>query len=374
MLNLDIHHNGKSLSLELPMNTNMLTGELRAIGIHEPLEQIHRSEYLLSPANELGEHFLRIVKPEDNLRDIALACREPEVLAGESLEDLVDLIMADRFRGLDHMADYLQYGPDALDGLIRLTRDGRSVILPSTQINMYHCFGAQTPMGLTRVAEMEVQPVSEFGRQLIAELQPYSDTVATLNEACSLAWGGRDITATPTQIMKNARMFEMPMETEIMNFYCPMFLKKEADEEGELLREADSGELACHEALIRDALAECDDMMEYLPEELQPKIASVRWDAERIGPALYGCVHCELRAPLSEQEYSALTEWITHENADGYFRDFEQEPFETDFGNLYVGFWREHEDCYLLPEGEFRAQVLEQSDAGQALGGMGGMS
>jgi len=87
--------------------------------------------------------------------------------------------MADRFRNLDHMADYLQYGPDALDGLIRLTRDGRSVILPTTQINMYHCFGAQTPMGLTRVAEMEVAPVSEFGRQLIAELQPYSDTMST---------------------------------------------------------------------------------------------------------------------------------------------------------------------------------------------------
>ena len=179
MLKLEAQHNGQNLSLELPMNINMLTGELRAIGIYEPLEQIHRSEYLLSPVNELGEHFLRMVQPDDNLRSFALLCREPEALAGDS-----------------------------------------------------------------------------------------------------------------------------------------------------------------------------------------------RWDAERIGPALYGCVHCELRAPLTEQEYSALTEWITHENADGYFRDFEQEPFETDFGNLYVGFWREHEDCYLLPEDEFRAQVLEQSDAGQGFGGM----
>lgn len=39
------------------------------------------------------------------------------------------LIVTGRLRGLDHMSDYLQYGPDALDGLIRLTRDGRSVVL-----------------------------------------------------------------------------------------------------------------------------------------------------------------------------------------------------------------------------------------------------
>ena len=243
MLELNIQRNGKNLSLELPMNINMLTGELRAIGITEPLEQIHRSEYLLQPTNELGEHFLRMVQPEDNLRSIALFCREPEVLAGESRQDLADLIMADRFRDLDHMADYLQYGHDALDGLIRLTRDGRSVILPTTQINIdplrrawenaptgriltHHCFGAQTPMGLTRVAEMEVAPVSEFGRQLIAELQPWSDTVATLNEACSLAWKVPKAAALLPQILHSARTFEMPMETETLSFYCPLFISE----------------------------------------------------------------------------------------------------------------------------------------------------
>ena len=324
--------------------------------------------------NGLGEHFTRLVQPDDTLYSIAVASQELVVLDGDSRQALVDLIMADRFRGLDHMADYLQYGPDALDGLIRLTRDGRSVVLPTTNINMFHCFGVEKPMGLTRLAEAEVAPVSDLGERLIAELQPYSDTVATLNMACSLAWDVPGIKASPARIMESARIFQMPMDTEMINFYCPMFLKKEADEAGELLREADSGELVCHEALICDALAECDDMMEYLPEELQPKIASVKWGAAKIGPVLYGEITCELRVPLTEQEYSALTEWITHENADGYFRDFEQDPFETDFGNLYVGFWRDSDACYLLPEDEFRAQVLEQALENQGFGAMGGMS
>ena len=67
MLALDIQRKGRNVSVELPMNINMLVGELRSIGICKPLEQIIRADFLLRPTNELGEHFMRMVQIDDTL-------------------------------------------------------------------------------------------------------------------------------------------------------------------------------------------------------------------------------------------------------------------------------------------------------------------
>lgn len=114
MLALDIQKNGNNVSVELPLPIDTLVGELRSIGIYEPLEKISRADCLLQPTNELGEHFMRLVRVDDSLQAIATASREFEVLDGDSRQALVDLLMTDRFYDLDHMADYLQYGPDAM--------------------------------------------------------------------------------------------------------------------------------------------------------------------------------------------------------------------------------------------------------------------
>ena len=114
MLALDIQHKGRCLSLELPLPTDILAGELRAFGIEKTLSQIQRADVLLQPTNELGEHFMKLVQPDDTLQAIATYCREFDLLYGESRQALTDLLMTDRLRDLDHMADYLQYGPAAL--------------------------------------------------------------------------------------------------------------------------------------------------------------------------------------------------------------------------------------------------------------------
>jgi hypothetical protein len=241
---------------------------------------------------------------------------------------------------------------------------------------MFHCFGVEKPMGLTRLAEAEVQPVSEFGRQLMAELQPYSDTIATLNEACSLAWDGRHISATPTQIMHSARIFQMPMDTEIMNYYCPMFVSQ-YDPDTENYEPAHSVYLARNENEIRAALrawTKGKDITEFLDNDLQPKVASIGWEIERIGGEVYGKAVCELRAPLSESEQAALTRWLSEDASDGLLENFGEYPIDTGDGDIYVAFFNYDSDGYMLTEDEFRAQVLEQNDAGQGFGGMEGMS
>jgi len=190
--------------------------------------------------------------------------------------------------------------------------------------------------------------------------------------ACSLAWDVPDIKATPARIMESARIFQMPMDTEELRFYCPMFVSKEGGDGA--FKEADPDDLVYHAEEIHEALDEYGDMAEHLPEGLRPKIASVKWGAAKIGPALYGEITCELRVPFTPQEKSELAGWIMHENADGMFSDFEMTPLETDCGDLYVGLWRDSDACYLLPEDEFRAQVLEQAVDSQGFGAMGGLA
>ena len=375
MLTLDINRNGRIILLTLPMNLNMLAGELRAIGIQEPLEQIHRSTYLLQPANELGEHFLRMVRSEDNLQDIALACREPEVLAGESRKALVDLIMGDRFRDLDHMADYLQYGSDALYGVMRLDYSDQSIVLPAPLRVMYERFGTDREMGEIRLAEARLQPVSEMGRQLIAAFQPYSDTIATANVACQFSQTP-DLRASAESVLAAARNIQAPLPTETMSFYCPLFVRQ-YDPETEDYELAHSVYLARNEDEIRAALRAWTDgkgNTEFLDNDLQPKVASISWEIERFGGEVYGKAVCELRAPLTESEQAALAQWLSEDASDGLLENFGEYPIQTRDGDIYVSFFDYDSGCYMLPEDEFRAQVLEQSDAGQAFNGMGGMS
>jgi hypothetical protein len=376
MIQLEIQRNDRSLTIELPIDLGILSGELRNIGIREPMQNIPQSEFTLKPLNGFGERFMKLVKPEDSLWRIASCYNAPATLEHGARREMEGLIAAGRFRGLDHMADYLQYGPDTLDGLIRLTRGDRSVILPCSQINMLHCFGVEKPMGLTRLAEAELTPVSDLGERLMAELQPYSDTIATLNEACSLAWGGRDITATPTQTMESARMFQMPMDTEIMNFYCPLFVSQ-YNHDAEEYEAIDSVYLARNEDEIRAALrAWMDDKDGFaiLSDSLQPKVASIDWEIERIGSEVYGKAVCELRIQLSAAEQDELAQWLSEDASDGLLENFGDYAIRTSDGDLFVSFWHCDIDSYMLPEDEFRTQVLEQNDVGQAFSGIRGLS
>ena len=374
MLALDIQRNGRNVSVELPMNTNMLVGELRSIGIYEPLDKIIRADFLMQPTNELGEHFMRMVQIDDTLQAIAIASREFEVLEGDSRQALVDLIKENRLRDLDHMADYLQYGPDSLYGLIRMEYNGRDIVLPAPQRVLQDRFGSDKPMGEIRLAESELHPVSETGRQLMEAFQPYSDTVATANMACSIAQNLSDTTVAPAQIVEGARKIQAPMPTETMSFYCPLYVSQyDPDTEG--YEPIDHVYLARNEDEIRatlDAWTNGKDETEFLDDGLQPKIASLGWEIELIGGELYGKAVCALRAPLTDSEMAELTRWLSEDTSDGLLDNFGEYSIKTGDGDLYVSFFQYDGENYMLPEDEFREQVLgEQS---QDFCGMGGMA
>jgi len=381
MLALDIQRNGRNLSVELPMNTNVLVGELSDIGIYEPLEKIIRADFLLQPTNELGEHFMRMVQIDDTLQAIATASREFDVLEGDSRQALVDLIKDNRLRDLDHMTDYLQYGPDSLYGLVRMEYNGKDIVLPAPLRVLQDRFSSDKPMGEIRLAEAELHPVSETGRQLMLAFQSYGDTIATANVACSMAQNLSDIAVASTQIVEGARKIQAPLPTETVNFYCPLMVSVEDGDSWNLV-EGDPDLLVYHEDEIRDALKcevpEGKNMADYLPEELKPKIASMEWDVAKVQRKLYGSISCELRAPLTDNEQAGLVDWISGQNSDGLGEGFEQHPVTTEYEELYVHLWHSGDDYFVLPSEEFFQQLQEQTLPGMAdaqdFGGMGGMA
>jgi len=112
-------------------------------------------------------------------------------------------------------------------------------------------------------------------------------------------------------------------------------------------------------------------MADYLPDALKPKIASMEWDVTKVQGTLYGSITCELRAPLTNNEQSELVKWISGQNSDGLCEGFEQRPVKTGDGELYVHFWNDGDDYYVMPSEEFFQQLHEQP---MDFGGMGGMT
>jgi len=367
-------HLEKELSLELPLPTDILADEIRAFGIEKTLNQIQRNEFALWPLNELGEHFAKLIQSDDSLQAIAAASREFEVLDGDSRQALVDLIKADRFRDLDHMADYLQYGPDSLYGMICMDYNGKSIVLPAPLRVLYDRFGTEKSMGEIRLAEAELAPVSEMGRQLIAAFQPYSDTIATANVACQFAQTP-DLRAGAESILGAARNVRTPMPTETLRFYCPLSVQF-YDDECEDIIDVGNNFLVWHEKEVRAALhaeiSEGENMAQYLDPPLQDKVASAEWDIAVIDGVAYGKITCELAEPLDMDEQADLADWIRNQNSDGLGEGFEQRPVLTDDGELYVHLWEHGDGYYVLPEDEFRAQKL--CEQAQGFGGMGGMA
>ena len=373
MLALDYIQEGRCLSLELPISMDILAGELRAFGANKTLNQIQRADFLLQPTSELGEHFMKMVRPDDTLQAIAISCRELDVLAGESRQALVDLIMADRFQDLDQMADYLQHGPAALTHLIRLRLGDSQVDLPCDNLKPHlDAAGYDRSARQIRLCEVEYLPLNDRGRELLTKCSPY-ESIATTNLACALL-STPEIDAPLSVVMDSANRLLEPIRTEPISFICPLKVSVE-DDDGQDLVEGDHSLLDYHEDEIRDALKdelpEGKNMADFLRGGLEQKIAAIEWDVTRVRGTLYGSISCELRAPLTDDEQAELIGWITGQNSDGLCEGFEQHPVDTDDGELYVHFWHDGDDYFVMPSEDFFQQLHVQE---QGFGGMGGIA
>ena len=155
-------------------------------------------------------------------------------------------------------------------------------------------------------------------------------------------------------------------------FYCPLVGEVTDDEgfcfpvDGHFLK---SYAWAIEEALTADTAGDEMDMAEYFDEDdgVKAKLVSAKWGMEAYRGQLFGKIECSLKEELTDVEAEILTDWISGQNSDGYGEHFEQQPIDTEDGDLYVSFWNSGDNYSIMTRGELDAYIDNQ---GMTMGGM----
>lgn len=155
-------------------------------------------------------------------------------------------------------------------------------------------------------------------------------------------------------------------------FYCPL-VGEVTDEEGFSSpvdgRFLKSYAWAVEEALEADTADDEMDMAEFFDEDdsVKAKLVSAKWGVETYRGRLFGRIECSLKEELTDAETEILTDWISGQNSDGYGEHFEQQPIDTEDGDLYVSFWNSGDNYSIMTRDELDEYIDNQ---GMTMGGI----
>ena len=105
-----------------------------------------------------------------------------------------------------------------------------------------------------------------------------------------------------------------------------------------------------------------DDMAEYFSESdsktAKAKLQSMIWGFETVNGCLYGKVTATLLEELTEEEKSAVKDYICGQNSDGLGEGFEQQEIRIEYGEeIFVSFWHRGDDYWIYDEDEFNSKI-----------------
>ena len=94
---------------------------------------------------------------------------------------------------------------------------------------------------------------------------------------------------------------------------------------------------AIEDAIEKDRRLDDQDMAQYFHEDagLKDKLASMVWGVEVYRGELFGKIECSLKEEMTPAEEEILKDYITGQNSDGWGEHFEQQPIDTEDGDLY---------------------------------------
>ena len=155
-------------------------------------------------------------------------------------------------------------------------------------------------------------------------------------------------------------------------FYCPLVGEVTDDEgfsspvDGRFLK---SYAWAVENALEADTADDEMDMAEFFDGDdgVKAKLVSAKWGVETYRGRLFGRIECSLKEELTDAETEILTDWISGQNSDGYGEHFEQQPIDTEDGDLYVSFWNSGDNYSIMTRDELDEYIDNQ---GMTMGGM----
>lgn len=117
--------------------------------------------------------------------------------------------------------------------------------------------------------------------------------------------------------------------------------------------------LRCNEWAIRELLemeqsSPEDEMAQFFDDDdnVKAKLVSAVWTVDEYKGKLYGRIDCRFKEELTEDETEIFKDWILGQCSDGFGEHFEQQPIQTEEGDLFVSFWHFGDNYFLCTEDE----------------------
>ena len=154
------------------------------------------------------------------------------------------------------------------------------------------------------------------------------------------------------------------------------FLKdKIQDSEYSEMQSAGNWYLKSYEWEIRELLemeqsSPEDEMAQFFDddESVKIKLVSAVWTVDEYKGKLYGKINCRFKEQLTEDETEIFKNWLVGQCADGFGEHFEQQPIQTEDGELFVSFWNSSDSYFLCTEDELESCI--ENSQGLQMGGM----
>ena len=163
----------------------------------------------------------------------------------------------------------------------------------------------------------------------------------------------------------------LPPKLTILKLYMPLTADLyERNEYGDL---DDSSTLLEGSELVKNRMPEETErgIMHWYDEadSVDRKVRSAVFTVEERDRQLWGVAECRVAGELSQEELSALKEYITGQASDGWCEGFEQREISVDDGGeLYVHFWNSDQWSIQTEQELFAPKLHEQN--GMKMGGM----
>lgn len=159
-----------------------------------------------------------------------------------------------------------------------------------------------------------------------------------------------------------------------MSFFCPLDGNVEDSEYGGTTPVNNlylkSYAWAIRELLEMEQSSPEDKMAQFFNDDdnIKKKLVSAVWTVDEYKGRLYGRIDCRFKEELTEDEIEIFKEWLIGQNADAFGEHFEQQPIQTEDGDLFVSFWHSGDGYFLCTEDELDDCITESQ--GMQMGGI----
>lgn len=227
---------------------------------------------------------------------------------------------------------------------------------------------------------------SDFGNHLIRLFDGRS-TLGDINTMCQRLQNIRDEIrdeieqnllndqyCEPYELTADIRELTAACGTVKMSFFCPLVGNIDDSEYGDL-QSISNQHLKCFEYEIGELFESEqsepeDEIAQYFNEDdaIKTKLVTAVWRVDEYNDKLYGRIDCSFTEPLTEAETEVFKDWLIGQSSDGFGEHFEQQPIETEDGDLYVSFWNSSDNYFMCTEDELDEHI--ETAPGFTMGGM----